>query len=192
MEFCIRDDDTSYFTSPDELEAVYGQVTLHGPVSLAIVPYHRAGRSKSVPERFRTQGTIHPLHDNGDLVAYLRDRISKGRFEVMLHGYHHDEPDGLPEFMNRKDLGQRVSRGRKYLEDLLGAAVRVFVPPGNTIGSAGLRAIARRSPSRRNGRRSCRLASYGSSDLEDMATPSQMATKRRSRESDGPRPRRPS
>ena len=143
MEFCIRDDDTSYFTSPDELEAVYGQVTLHGPVSLAIVPYHRAGRSKSVPERFRTQGTIHPLHDNGDLVAYLRDRISKGRFEVMLHGYHHDEPDGLPEFMNRKDLGQRVSRGRKYLEDLLGAAVRVFVPPGNTIGSAGLRAIAR-------------------------------------------------
>ena len=50
MEFCIRDDDTSYFTSPDELEAVYGEVSVHGPVSLAVVPYHRAGTSKGVPE----------------------------------------------------------------------------------------------------------------------------------------------
>jgi hypothetical protein len=143
MEFCIRDDDTSYFTSPEELETVYAEVTLHGPVSLAVVPYHRAGNSKAVPERFRTRGSIHPLHDNRELVAYLRKGISKGRFEVMLHGYHHDEPDGLPEFTRRDDLLQRVSRGRKYLEDLLGTAVRVFVPPRNTIGAAGLRAIAR-------------------------------------------------
>jgi peptidoglycan/xylan/chitin deacetylase (PgdA/CDA1 family) len=143
MEFCIRDDDTSYFTSPDELEAVYGEVSLRGPVSLAVVPDHRAGTSKGVPERFRTRGSIHPLHENRELVAYLRNGISKGRFEVMLHGYHHDEPDGLPEFTKRDDLLQRVSRGRKYLEDLLGARIRVFVPPGNTIGAAGLQAIVR-------------------------------------------------
>jgi peptidoglycan/xylan/chitin deacetylase (PgdA/CDA1 family) len=143
MEFCIRDDDTSCFTSPDELEAVYGEVSLHGPVSLAVVPFHRAGSSKGVPERLRMRWTIHPLHENRALVEYLRNAISKGRFEVMLHGYHHDEPDGLPEFTNRDDLSQRVSHGRKYLEDLLGTAVRVFVPPGNTIRAGGLRAIAR-------------------------------------------------
>ena len=143
MEFCIRDDDTSYFTSPDELEAVYGEVSLHGPVSLAVVPYHRAGRSKGVPERFRMRGSTHPLHENRSLVGYLRDGISKGRFEAMLHGYHHDETDGRPEFINRSDLFHRVSCGRKYLEDLLGTAIRVFVPPGNTIAAVGLRAIAR-------------------------------------------------
>ena len=143
MEFCIRDDDTSYFTSPEELDAVYSEAELKGPVSLAVVPYHCAGTSKGVPETFRMRGTIHPLHENAALVEYLRNGISKGRFEVMLHGYHHDEPDGLPEFTNRNDLWQRVSRGRKYLEDLLGTAVRVFVPPRNTIGAAGLRAIAR-------------------------------------------------
>jgi hypothetical protein len=143
MEFCIRDDDTSYFTSPDELDAVYGEVSLHGPVSLAVVPFHRAGTSGDVPERFRMRWTVHPLHENRPLVQYLRDGISNGRFEVMLHGYHHNEPDGLPEFTNRDDLDQRVSRGRKYLEDLLGAHIRVFVPPGNTIGAAGLRAIVR-------------------------------------------------
>src|SRR5262245_22606681 len=143
MEFCIRDDDTSYFTSPDELEEVYGEVSVHGPVSLAVVPFHRAGRSADVPERFRMRWTIHPLHENRALVQYLRDGISNGRFEVMLHGYHHNEPDGLPEFTNRDDLRQRVSRGRKYLEELLGAPVRGFVPPGNTIGAAGLQASVR-------------------------------------------------
>jgi hypothetical protein len=143
MEFCIRDDDTSYFTSPEELEAVYGEASIHGPVSLAVVPFHRAGTSGCVPERLRKRGTIHPLHENHALVEYLRHGISKGRFEVMLHGCHHDEPDGLPEFINRNDLLHRVSRGRKYLEDLMGTAIRVFVPPGNTIGAAGLRVIAR-------------------------------------------------
>jgi len=143
MEFCIRDDDTSYFTSPDDLEEVYGEISGYGPVSLAIVPYHRAGRSKGVPEGFRMRGSTHPLHENGGLVRYLRDGIAKGRFEAMLHGYHHDEADGRPEFVNRNDLYERVSRGRKYLEDLLGTTVRVFVPPGNMIRAMGLRAIAR-------------------------------------------------
>jgi hypothetical protein len=143
MEFCIRDDDTSYFTSSEELEAIYGEISLQGPISLAVVPFHRAGTSKGVPERFRKRWTVHPLHENRDLVEYLRNGISKGRFEVMLHGYHHDESDGFAEFTNRNDLLQRVSRGRKYLEDLFGTAVRVFVPPGNTIGAVGLRAIAR-------------------------------------------------
>lgn len=143
MEFCIRDDDTSYFTSPDELEKVYGDISRHGPVSLAVVPFHRAGTSGCVPERFRMRGTVHPLHENQPLVEYLRDRISKGCFEIMLHGYHHDESDGRAEFTNRPDLKERVSHGRKYLEDLLGVSIRVFVPPGNTIGAAGLKAIAR-------------------------------------------------
>ena len=143
MEFCIRDDDTSYFTSPDDLEKVYGDIARHGPISLAVVPFHRAGSSGCVPERLRTRGAVHPLHENEALVEYLRDRISEGRFEIMLHGYHHDESDGLAEFTDRSDLNERVSHGRKYLEDLLGSRIRVFVPPGNTIGAAGLKAITR-------------------------------------------------
>lgn len=143
MEFCIRDDDTSYFTMPDDLEKVYGPFTKGGPVSLAVVPFHRAGTSGCVPDQFRGRGTVHPLHENQPLVRYLRNGVSTGRFEIMLHGYHHDESNGVPEFLSRADLSQRVSRGRKYLEDLLGTKIRVFVPPGNAIGAAGLRAIAR-------------------------------------------------
>src|ERR1051325_5899188 len=142
MYFCIRDDDTSFFTSPEELEQAYGEISKWGPISLAVVPFHRAGTSKAVPERYRGRWTVHPLHENTELVSYLRQRISDKKFEVMLHGYHHDEPEGR-EFVCGKDLARKVAEGRKYLEDLLGTSVCVFVPPHNAIVSSGLKAVAK-------------------------------------------------
>jgi hypothetical protein len=142
MYFCIRDDDTSFFTTPDELEEAYGEITERGPVSLAIVPFHRSGTSKGVPRRFRGDWSIHPLHENRSLVSYLKQQISRGRFEAMLHGYYHDEMHGEPEFADGDDLARRVTEGRKYLEDLLATSIRVFVPPRNCIGRRGLEAIA--------------------------------------------------
>jgi hypothetical protein len=142
MRFCIRDDDTSYFTSPEELELAYGEISKQGPVSLAIIPFCKAGTSKGVPERFRRRWSTHPLHENMELVEYLRASIAAGRYEAMLHGYHHDEEDRLFEFVGSDDLAGRVRDGRKYLEDLLGVAIRVFVPPRNGIGRQGLKAIA--------------------------------------------------
>lgn len=142
MYFCIRDDDTSFFTSPEELERAYGEVSQWGPISLAIIPFCRAGTSKGIPEKVRGRWSVHPLHENRPLVEYLRAGIAEGRFEAMLHGYYHDEPHGQAEFVAGDDLARRVVDGRKYLEDLLGTTIRVFVPPQNTIGRQGLRAIA--------------------------------------------------
>ena len=143
MYFCIRDDDTSFFTSPEELERAYGQVTHWGPVSLAVIPFCRAGHSKGVPEKFRGRWSVHPLHENQALIEYLRAGAAQGRFEIMLHGYHHDEPTGRGEFAGGQDLEKKVAEGHSYLQDLLGAPVRVFVPPRNILGRAGLRAIIR-------------------------------------------------
>jgi hypothetical protein len=148
MQFCVRDDDTSFFTSPDDLECAYGEIGRHGPISLAIIPFCRAGSSRGLPDTHRMRWSIHPLHENIPLVDYLRAAIRAGRFEAMLHGYHHDEPDGVPEFAGAHDphremtLQRKVADGRRYLEDLLDAPVRVFVPPHNAIGRAGLRAVA--------------------------------------------------
>jgi predicted deacetylase len=142
MYFCIRDDDTSYFTSPEELESAYGEISRLGPVSLAVVPFCRAGSSKGVPAAHRMRWSVHPLHENGPLVDYLREGMSQGRFEVMLHGYNHDVPDALPEFVGGENLRQKVADGRHYLEDVLGTTVKVFVPPHNAIGRRGLQAIA--------------------------------------------------
>src|SRR4026209_1284154 len=82
MYFCIRDDDTSYFASPDDLERAYGEITNHGPVSLAIIPFCKAGTSKGIPENFKRQGSINALHDNSELVQYLRAGIAAGRYEA--------------------------------------------------------------------------------------------------------------
>jgi hypothetical protein len=142
MFFCIRDDDTSFFTSPEELERAYSEISHVGPVSLAIIPFCRAGSSKGVPEAHRKRWSVHPLHENRPLVEYLRREIREGRFEAMLHGYHHDEPSGGAEFTVAKDLRRKVAEGRRYLEEVLGTAVRMFVPPHNAIGRLGLRAIA--------------------------------------------------
>jgi hypothetical protein len=143
LHFCIRDDDTNFFTSPDALEQAYGQITKRGPVSLAVIPWCRAGSNKAVPEERRHTLSVHPLHENEPLVRYLRDRVAAGRFEIMLHGFHHDEPHGRPEFAGGSDLERRAAEGRRYLEHLLGTSVRVFVPPHNAICRRGLQAVAR-------------------------------------------------
>jgi hypothetical protein len=143
MYFCIRDDDTSYFTTPEQLERAYGQISSWGPISLAVVPFHCAGTSKAVPEKFRSRWSVHPLHENPTLVDYLRRGVLDGRFEIMLHGYHHDERSDRPEFLYGRDLARKVIDGHKYLEDLLSTPVRVFVPPHNAIGREGLRSIVR-------------------------------------------------
>ena len=142
LRFCIRDDDTNFFTQPEDLERVYGRITEMGPVSLAVVPFCRAGSNKAVPADLRGRLTVHPLHENRALVSYLREKVAAGRFEIMLHGYYHDEPHGRPEFSAGNDLHRRVLEGRRYLEDLLDTKIRVFVPPHNAIGRSGLRAIA--------------------------------------------------
>jgi hypothetical protein len=141
--FCIRDDDTNFFTSPDELERAYEQVTKHGPVSLAIIPFCRAGTSKWLPEPYRERWSVHPLHENKALVQYLRQGIADGRYEAMLHGYHHDERGCGREFVSGSDLASKVRQGKHYLEDLLQTRIRVFVPPHNAIGRSGLQAIVR-------------------------------------------------
>jgi hypothetical protein len=142
LHFCIRDDDTNFFTTPEDLEQAYGEITNWGPVSLAIIPFCRAGWNKAVPEKLRGRWSVHPLHENQVLVSWLRASIAQGRFEAMLHGYHHDDEQHEGEFAKGNDLLRKVSDGRKYLEDLLGAPIRVFVPPHNAIGREGLKAIA--------------------------------------------------
>jgi peptidoglycan/xylan/chitin deacetylase (PgdA/CDA1 family) len=81
------------------------------------------------------------LHENPDIVDYLRRGVAQNRFEIMLHGYHHDDPTMLGEFRYDDHLMTKVMDGRKYLQDLLGTRVRLFVAPRNSIGRAGLRAV---------------------------------------------------
>jgi predicted deacetylase len=142
MKVAIRDDDTSYFTTPDALTRVYGDIWDRVPVCLAVVPFAIGYEQPGIPREHWHTGESMPLDRNPDLVAFLRELITARRVTVALHGYtHQDYPDGA-EFQAAPDLSDRVRRGREYLEALLGCRVNVFVPPHNALSKRGLAAVS--------------------------------------------------
>jgi len=145
--FAIRDDDTSFFTSPEELDSVYSQYWGKVPISLAVVPF-------SVPEhRGRSFNSSYPadvelpLGENEALVHWLIGKIRLGEVEVMLHGFNHQyrklEGRWVGEFgwKSRSQLISEVLKGKTYLEKLLETKIKIFVPPSNTISKDGVVAI---------------------------------------------------
>ena len=133
MKIALRDDDTCYFTSPDELERVYGDVWQRVPVCLATVPFAVGYPRVGIPEAEWHSGRRFPLDENHELVEWLRRRIAERRITIALHGYtHEDYPDGF-EFQAAPDLDRRVMEGRAYLERVLHTPIRLFVPPHNAL-----------------------------------------------------------
>jgi hypothetical protein len=113
------------------------------PISLAVVPVHASTRSGAIPPEHWHGGQEFPLGDNVELVDVLRRQVEAGRVSVMLHGYSHENYPGGYEFEVGPRLGERLARGRGYLEALFGAPIRTFVPPHNALSRRGLLAVGR-------------------------------------------------
>lgn len=142
MKVALRDDDTSYFTDPDRLQAVYGDVWHRIPVGLAVVPHAAAFVDKAIPEKYWDAGRAFPLEENAALVRALRDHVKAGRVTIAQHGFtHEDFPDGH-EFQAAPDIESRLARGQAYLEGVLDTRIRVFVPPHNALSRRGLSAVS--------------------------------------------------
>jgi hypothetical protein len=144
VRFAIRDDDTSYFTRPEDLEQVYRHIWDSHPVSLGVVPFHGCARSGAIPEVLWSGEEAFPLDGNPALVSFLKGAIEKGRVSILLHGFDHVDRQGHPEFssdLGRDELARRLAHGRRYLEDLLATTINTFVPPHNEMSPAALGAI---------------------------------------------------
>ena len=142
MKVAIRDDDTSYFTTPEALSRVYGEIWSRVPVCLAVVPFAVGYTQPGIPPAHWHSGESFALDRNPALVAFLRELIRSRRVTIALHGYtHQDYPDGY-EFQAAPDLLRRVERGRAYLESLLECRISVFVPPHNALSKRGLAAVS--------------------------------------------------
>ncbi|PYQ94517.1 MAG: hypothetical protein DMF97_18450, partial [Acidobacteria bacterium] len=108
----FRDDDTSYFTTRDALERVYGDVWDRVPVCLAVVPFAIGYEQPGIPRAHWHSGESFALERNPALVAFLRGLIQSRRVTIALHGYtHQDYADGY-EFQAGPDLPDRVQHGR--------------------------------------------------------------------------------
>ena len=110
MKVALRDDDTSYFTEPGRLEAVYHDVWDRIPVGLAVIPQAAGFADKAIPEKYWDAGRAFPLDENAPLVESLRTLVKDGRVTISQHGYtHEDYPDGH-EFQAAPDLESRLAQ----------------------------------------------------------------------------------
>ena len=146
MIIAIRDDDTSFFTKPQELEAAYDFIT-EGCVSLSVVPfavpYHKHNKPYGDGYEYRK----YDIADNPDLVEYLKRNIVENRYSVMLHGSTHEyrEVDGVwkPEMIwkDSETINREMSEGKKHLTGLLDTEIDVFVAPNNAVNQKAIDAM---------------------------------------------------
>jgi predicted deacetylase len=141
MHFSIRDDDTSYFTKPDDISIVYSKIWEICPIGLSVVPFHANTKTGALSEEFWQGNQTYPIGENKDLTQFLKDEIQKGHIYIMLHGYSHkDESDGY-EFEKGTQLFEKVAKGKKYLEDVFNTSITTFVPPHNALSKEGYLAV---------------------------------------------------
>ncbi|WP_324665349.1 DUF2334 domain-containing protein [Haloarcula sediminis] len=140
MKFCIRDDDTCYYTDPEVLESIFGNIWDEVPITLACIPMVSPDTDALVDA---TESVPMPIAANTALRSYLADRLRSGAIELALHGYHHDTPEGQPEFVTGRALDEKVRAGRQQLERTFDTTVQLFVPPHVRLSNRGVRAVRR-------------------------------------------------
>lgn len=157
MKFAIRDDDTNFFTKPEDLEKIYSGIWNICPVSLSVVPFVYSMKSPMIPEKYWYADKNFPIAKNYELVSYLKEKIKEKKVSIMLHGYSHkdnpdgyefassgchSDPDAVPLWMSGEEsMYEKIKRGKEYLEDVFGVGVNIFVPPHNTISKEGIKAV---------------------------------------------------
>ena len=133
MKVIVRDDDTCGFTQVDELNACYTDIWGEIPISLSVTPYRIPGTDRNLTGELAGSMDIMPLHENVELVDFLRRSLQDGQVDVSMHGYHHLRYNGLPEYVGGSDLERKTLEGKAYLDNLLSTSVVTFVPPNNVI-----------------------------------------------------------
>lgn len=145
MLIAVTDDDTCFFTNPEDLCVAYCDFP---PIrlSLAVIPFaFPRHRDRPFNDRAATHaGGEFPLGDNHDLVEHLR----QSNHEITLHGFSHQykRKSGnvwIAEYVwrSKRELLHLMLNGKIYLEKLLHKKIRVFVAPRNQISRAGIEVI---------------------------------------------------
>ena len=165
----IRDDDLSYWTTPDEIEKVYKPFfNKKIKISFATIPFSVQMFNAGNFDTFYQTIEEKSIGENKKIVEYIKEKIDDGLVEIMLHGYNHlysFECEGViktatkenleePRKLNKKInflgeynyqdyeiLNKKTKEGKEYLEDIFKIKIKNFVPPSNQIGKVGIKAI---------------------------------------------------
>ena len=151
---CLRDDDTNFFTSVEELRIAYGPYWGVLPITLAVIPFAHGSERKifdvEIPyekkfENLRKweQGAtadelseyhnVHPIGMNHDLVKELSALVTDGRVEIAQHGVFHRYTEFGAELLGDRMSFASLRDGKEYLEKVFDIKVHTLIPPGNVI-----------------------------------------------------------
>lgn len=164
----LRDDDTSYWTSVEELDSKYGALLQSGvKLSLAVVPYSVEAHNIGKPEYYWQGQEAICISENRDLCDYLKFHVANGSVEIMLHGYSHqyyfyeggerkkaDKRNLAETAIPRKDIKfhgefgieddtheKKILDGKNLLEDLFSTKISFFVPPSNQMSATCVKVL---------------------------------------------------
>lgn len=151
---CLRDDDTNFFTTVEELRVAYGQYWGKVPVTLATIPFAHGSERKifdvEIPYEKKFENLrqwelnasadelseyhkVHPIGDNRELVAELKTLTEKGMIEIAQHGVLHRYTEFGSELLGDRMSFTALRDGKEYLEKVFGVKVKTLIPPGNVI-----------------------------------------------------------
>lgn len=150
---CLRDDDTNFFTTVDELREGYGKIWGKHPITLATVPFAHGSERKimdydleknkfqllreweiqATAEELTEYHKAHPIGDNKELVAELRRQIAAGKIEIAQHGVFHRFNERGAELYGDEMAFGALRDGKEYLEKVFQTQIKTFIAPANTI-----------------------------------------------------------
>jgi len=164
MRFAIRDDDTNFYTSPEEISAVYSDYWDTIPPTLSVITHVKGNwkfwlsemyshRQKMDWQAWRKDDKVFEIGNNDRLINFLKEKLREGKIDVSIHAVHHRNEDTvLPkarennyingaEFYTSRDLTNFLRNGVNYLSALVGKPIMVFTPPQNLLSGKGYQAV---------------------------------------------------
>lgn len=151
---CLRDDDTNFFTTVEELQEAYGRYWGAIPITLAVIPFVHGSERKifdveipyekkfenlrrweqnATAEELSEYHKVHPIGDNKELVEELSTLAAKGMVEIAQHGVFHRYTEYGAELLGDRMSFASLRDGKEYLEKVFNVPVATLIPPGNVI-----------------------------------------------------------
>jgi len=148
----IRDDDISYFTTPQELENVWGKWYGKVDILLAITPFMVETKEYKIDGR---EFNCHQLgdkefdiSDNQELISYIKELLAKKYITIGLHGYNHkykiENNNLIAEYdiNDEKILYEKTIKAKEHLEKLFDTKIDTFVPPDNAVSKEAIKILS--------------------------------------------------
>lgn len=150
----LRDDDVNFFTTPTELQEVYGGLFNAGiPINFSVIPAVNAAATtesddfgKGTYEPFlppHTAGTNQefPISKNLGLKSFFES--VNWKYDILMHGYNHSSSSGHYEFDcdDESVLKSKILNGLDILNKAFGVRPIVFVAPQDQYSSTALKCL---------------------------------------------------